>query len=151
LIKKIDRMISKKVKYALKALKMLAERHELKQPILIAEIAERQVIPKKFLEAILLELRNNGILHSQKGRGGGYQLRMPPEQVSIAKIVRIIDGPISPMLCVSLHFYGKCDDCIDEKTCKIRPIMERVRDANLEVYENTTLSDLMDSPSILAQ
>jgi len=143
---KANKMISKKAKYALKALKVLAERYESKQPILIADIAEKQSIPKKFLEAILLELRNNGVLHSQKGKGGGYQLRMAPADVSIAKIVRIIDGPISPMLCVSLHFYGKCDDCVDEKTCKIRPIMEKVRDANLAVYENTTLKDLMDLP-----
>ena len=124
---KTNKMISKKAKYALKALKVLAEKYESKQPILIADIAEQQSIPKKFLEAILLELRNNGVLHSQKGKGGGYQLRMSPEQVSIAKIVRIIDGPISPMLCVSLYFYGKCDDCADEKTCKIRQIMEKIR------------------------
>ncbi len=140
-------MISKKAKYALKALKVLSERFESKQPMLIADIAEQQQIPKKFLEAILLELRNNGILHSQKGKGGGYQLRMPPEDVTIAKIVRIVDGPIAPMLCVSLHFYGKCDDCADEKTCTIRPIMEKVRDANLAVYEHTTLRDLMEVKS----
>jgi Rrf2 family protein len=137
-------MISKKAKYALKALKVLSEKYESKQPTLIADIAEQQNIPKKFLEAILLELRNNGILHSQKGKGGGYQLRMSPEEVTIAKIVRIVDGPIAPMLCVSLHFYGKCDDCADEQTCTIRPIMEKVRDANLAVYEHTTLRDLME-------
>ncbi|WP_435353626.1 RrF2 family transcriptional regulator [Emticicia sp. SJ17W-69] len=142
-------MISKKAKYALKALKVLSENYESKQPILIADIAEQQSIPKKFLEAILLELRNNGVLHSQKGKGGGYQLRMPPEDVTIAKIVRIIDGPISPMLCVSLHFYGKCDDCVDEKTCCIRPIMEKVRDANLAVYEHTTLRDLMEKEEVV--
>ncbi len=141
-------MISKKAKYALKALKVLSEKYESKQPTLISDIAAQQNIPKKFLEAILLELRNNGVLHSQKGKGGGYQLRMPPEQVTIAKIVRIVDGPIAPMLCVSLHFYGKCDDCADEKTCMIRPIMERVRDANLAVYENTTLKDLMETSEI---
>ncbi|GAB3516243.1 RrF2 family transcriptional regulator [Emticicia fontis] len=143
-------MISKKAKYALKALKLLSERFESKQPVLIAEIAEKENIPKKFLEAILLELRNNGILHSQKGKGGGYQLRLPPEQVTIAKIVRIVDGPIAPMLCVSLHFYGKCDDCTDEVTCRIRPIMEKVRDANLAVYEHTTLRDLMEETPLLA-
>jgi Rrf2 family protein len=142
-------MISKKAKYALKALKLLSERFESKQPVLIAEIAEKENIPKKFLEAILLELRNNGILHSQKGKGGGYQLRLPPEQVTIAKIVRIVDGPIAPMLCVSLHFYGKCDDCDDEVTCRIRPIMEKVRDANLAVYEHTTLKDLLEETPLL--
>ncbi|RYU96614.1 RrF2 family transcriptional regulator [Emticicia agri] len=144
-------MISKKAKYALKALKLLSERFESKQPVLIAEIAEKENIPKKFLEAILLELRNNGILHSQKGKGGGYQLRLPPEQVTIAKVVRIVDGPIAPMLCVSLHFYGKCDDCADEVTCRIRPIMEKVRDANLAVYEHTTLKDLIDETPLLME
>ncbi|MFN3849418.1 MAG: RrF2 family transcriptional regulator [Spirosomataceae bacterium] len=137
-------MISKKAKYALKALKVLAEKYESKQPVLIAEIAEKENIPKKFLEAILLELRNNGILHSQKGKGGGYQLRIAPDQVPISKVIRAIDGPIAPMLCVSLHFYGKCDDCADEVTCRIRPIMEKIRDANLAVYEHTTLQNLID-------
>ncbi len=138
-----DQMISKKAKYALKALKILTENYSEKKPMLISEIAEKENIPKKFLEAILLELRNNGVLHSQKGKGGGYMLRTPPEQITIAKIIRIIDGPIAPMLCVSLHFYGKCDDCKDEETCKIRPIMERIRDANLNVYEKTTLLDMV--------
>lgn len=141
-------MISKKAKYALKALKVLSERYEQKQPVLIADIAEEQNIPKKFLEAILLELRNNGILHSQKGKGGGYLLRQAPEDVNLAKVIRIIDGPIAPMLCVSLHFYGKCDDCANEETCRIRPIMERIRDANLSVYEHTTLKDLMDEKRV---
>lgn len=137
-------MISKKAKYALKALKYLAEKYEEKKPLLISEIAEKENIPKKFLEAILLEMRNHGILLSQKGKGGGYMLRTSPDQITLAKILRTIDGPIAPMLCVSLHFYGKCDDCSSEETCKIRPIMERVRDANLAVYENTTLQDMIE-------
>jgi Rrf2 family protein len=137
-------MISKKAKYALKALKRLAENYESKQPILIADIAKGENIPKKFLEAILLELRNNGILHSQKGKGGGYQLRIPPEDVTIAKVLRIIDGPIAPMLCVSLYFYGKCDDCASEHECRLRPIMEQIRDANLNVLENNTLKNMID-------
>jgi len=137
-------MISKKAKYALKALKYLAEKYEDKKPLLISDIAERENIPKKFLEAILLEMRNHGILLSQKGKGGGYMLRTAPDQITLAKILRTIDGPIAPMLCVSLHFYGKCDDCSSEEACKIRPIMERVRDANLAVYENTTLQDMLE-------
>ncbi|MFC0185123.1 Rrf2 family protein [Pseudarcicella hirudinis] len=135
-------MISKKAKYALKALKVLAREYE-KGPLLISSIAESENIPKKFLEAILLELRNHGILQSQKGKGGGYYLRMPPEQVNFAKIIRIIDGPIAPTLCVSLHFYGKCDDCVDEETCSLRNVMEKWRDANLAVLERTTLNDLI--------
>jgi Rrf2 family protein len=132
-------MISKKAKYALKALKVLAKEYE-KGPLLISNIAESENIPKKFLEAILLELRNHGILQSQKGKGGGYYLRVPPSQVTFAKIIRIIDGPIAPTLCVSLHFYGKC---ADEESCSLRDVMEQWRDANLVVLEQKTLMDLV--------
>jgi Rrf2 family protein len=136
-------MISKKAKYALKALNKLALNYDSRKPLLISDISASENIPKKFLEAILLELRNNGILQSIKGKGGGYLLRIPPSEVSLAKIIRIIDGPIAPVLCVSLHFYGKCEDCSSEENCKIRPIMEKVRDANLAVYENTTIADMI--------
>jgi Rrf2 family protein len=136
-------MISKKAKYALKALKMLAENFDSKKPSLIAEIATQENIPKKFLESILLEMRNNGFLHSQKGRGGGYQLRVPPEDITLAKVIRVIDGPIAPLPCVSLYFYGKCDDCISEEECSVRTVMEKIRDANLGVYEHTTVRDLI--------
>jgi Rrf2 family protein len=134
-------MISKKAKYAIKALKVLAEDFG-NGPLLIASISERESIPKKFLESILLELRNHGLLHSQKGKGGGYSLRIEPERVNLAQVIRIIDGPIAPAPCVSLNFYVRCDDCADEETCEIRPIMLRVRDANLAVYEKTTLKML---------
>jgi Rrf2 family protein len=137
-------MISKKAKYALKALTRLADEYEAHKPLLISEISEKENIPKKFLEAILLELRNNGILQSQKGKGGGYLLRMPPEEVTLSKVIRIIDGPIAPVLCVSLNFYGKCDDCSNEEKCKIRPVMARIRDANLSVYDNVTLKDMLN-------
>ena len=136
-------MISKKAKYALKALKHLALHYENKKPLLISDIAEAENIPKKFLEAILLELRNNGLLQSQKGKGGGYLLRMQPEDISFAKVLRIIDGPIAPLLCVSLNFYGHCEDCKTEEECKLRPILVNVRDANLEVYEKTSVADLL--------
>ncbi len=138
-------MISKKAKYALKALSRLSSHYEERKPLLISEISETENIPKKFLEAILLELRNNGILQSQKGKGGGYFLKLAPEDVNIARVIRIIDGPIAPILCVSLNFYGKCEDCISEEKCKIRPLMQQIRDANLGVYENTTLKDLVDN------
>lgn len=131
-------MISKKAKYAIKALKVLTEEYG-KGPVLISYISAKENIPKKFLEAILLELRNHGILQSQKGKGGGYLLRVDPGRVNLAQVLRVIDGPIAPTPCVSLHFYVKCDDCEDEVTCALKPIMERVRDANLGVYENTTL------------
>ncbi len=135
-------MISRKAKYAIKALKLLTEEFG-KGPVLIATISAKENIPKKFLEAILLELRNHGLLQSQKGKGGGYSLRIEPGRVNLAQIVRIIDGPIAPTPCVSLNFYVRCDDCADEEACTIRPIMVQVRDANLSVYESTTLRMLV--------
>ena len=141
-------MISKKAKYALKALKVLAQEYETKKPLLISYIAEKENIPKKFLEAILLDLRTQGVLQSQKGKGGGYLLRIPPSQLSFSKVLRVIDGPIAPTLCVSLYFYGKCDDCADETTCTLRSVMEKWRDANLAVLDNTTLDELIQKPEL---
>ena len=135
-------MISKKAKYALKALRNLAECYEDGTPKLISEIAEKEQIPKKFLEAILLELRKNGVLESVKGKGGGYKLRMKPQEVSMAKVLRIIDGPIAPISCVSLNFYGNCTDCASETECTLRNVLEKVRDANLAIYEHTFIADL---------
>lgn len=148
-------MISKKAKYALKALKVLAEKYG-KGPVLISQIAESERIPKKFLEAILLDLRNHGVLQSLKGKGGGYMLRIPPEEVSFSKVLRIIDGPIAPVLCVSMFFYGKCDDCSDEQTCTLRNVLTKWRDANLTVLDSTTLADILkvedpDSSNLLTE
>jgi Rrf2 family protein len=137
-------MISKKAKYALKALKYLAIQYANKKPVLISEVAEAESIPKKFLEAILLELRNNGILQSQKGKGGGYSLRVPPNEITFSKVLRIIDGPIAPLPCVSINFYGQCDDCQTEEECRLRPILVKVREANLAVYDKTTVADLIN-------
>ncbi len=131
-------MISRKAKFAIKALKVLADEYG-KGPVLIAYISGKENIPKKFLESILLDLRNHGLLQSQKGKGGGYSLRLEPDHINLAQVIRVIDGPIAPTPCVSLNFYVRCDDCDDEVTCRLRPIMLRVRDANLAVYEKTTL------------
>ena len=136
-------MISKKAKYALKALKVLAQSYE-KGPLLISHIAESEKIPKKFLEAILLELRNHGILQSQKGKGGGYYLRVPPSEVTFAKIIRIVDGPIAPALCVSLHFYGKCDDCADEEACQLRTVLCLANKVSVLVSAATGMSTTRD-------
>ncbi len=142
-------MISRKAKYAIKALKVLAEEYG-KGPILIAYIAEKEAIPRKFLESILLDLRNHGLLQSQKGKGGGYSLRLEPDRINLAQVIRVIDGPIAPTPCVSLNFYVRCDDCVDEQTCTLRPIMLRVRDANLAVYEKTNLRMLLENEVLLA-
>lgn len=141
-------MISRKAKYAIKALKVLAEEYG-KGPILIICIAEKETIPRKFLESILLDLRNHGLLQSQKGKGGGYSLRVEPDRINLAQVIRVIDGPIAPMPCVSLNFYVRCDDCVDEQTCTLRPIMLRVRDANLAVYEKTNLLMLVEDEASL--
>lgn len=143
-------MISKKAKYAFKALKVLTDEYG-KGPILIASISAKENIPQKFLEAILLDLRNHGLLQSQKGKGGGYMLRLDPQQVNLAQVLRIIDGPIAPTPCVSKHFYVRCDDCADEETCVIRPLMARVRDANLAVYEQVTLQQFAQANGRLIQ
>jgi Rrf2 family protein len=137
-------MISKKAKYALKALIYLGHAYLEKSPKLISDIANSENIPKKFLENILLELKKEGILLSVKGRGGGYLLRIDPRDINLARIIRTIDGPIAPVLCVSLHFYGKCDDCQSEEICRLRPFMEKIRDANLAVYENNSLFELLN-------
>ncbi len=136
-------MVSKRAKYALKALKQLASQYG-RGPVLISWLSDQEKIPKRFLEAILLDLRNHGLLYSQKGKGGGYMLRVEPECVSLAQVIRIIDGPIAPTPCVSKNFYVRCDDCENEETCPVRPIMMQVRDANLSVYEHISLRQLAD-------
>jgi Rrf2 family protein len=135
-------MLSKKTQYGLKALAYLAEKYG-QGPVLIAEIAEIKKIPIKFLESILLLLKQNNILESKKGKGGGYYLLEPPQKTSIANAIRIIDGPIAMLPCVSLHFYAKCADC-DETNCGLKRTMEVVRDATLKVLEKKNLMDLMD-------
>lgn len=135
-------MLSKKTKYGLKALTFLAKR-ESREPIQIAEIAESENISQKFLESILLTLRRNGFLGSKKGKGGGYYLIKDPEDIPMTAIMRVLEGPIAMVPCVSLNFYEKCDDCPDENTCSIFGLMIKVRDANLEVYRNTSLADLI--------
>lgn len=136
-------MLSKKAKYGLKALTFLAKNQEDTKSFTIGEIAQFENIPKKFLESILLELKRNGVLASVKGKMGGYKLRVPADKINIASILRIIDGPIAPIHCVSLHFYGQCEDC-QEEICLLKPFLTKVRDANLAIYENTSLQQLID-------
>ena len=133
-------MLSKKSQYAFKALIYLSEQSN-KGPVLISEISKKKKIPLKFLENILLELRKAGVLESKKGKGGGYYFAVDPHQVSLARIMRLLDGPIALLPCVSLNFYEKCKDC-DEKVCGLNRMMIQVRDATLKVLENKTLADL---------
>ena len=133
-------MISKKTKYGLKALTYIA-RQESKM-VAIAQISESENIPHKFLESILLLLRKSGFLGSKKGKGGGYYLLKEASAIYMTDVMRILEGPIAPIACVSLNYYEKCDDCKDETTCSLNKLMIQVRDANLHVFRNTTLEDL---------
>ncbi|OYU53945.1 MAG: transcriptional regulator [Chitinophagaceae bacterium BSSC1] len=133
-------MLSKKTQYAFKALTYLAEQ-EKDVPVLIAEISKKKKIPLKFLENILLELRKAGMLESKKGKGGGYFLKQDPNKIPLSKVMRLIEGPIALLPCVSLNFYKKCKDC-DEKNCGLNHVMIEVRDNMLQILENKTVADL---------
>jgi Rrf2 family protein len=135
-------MLSKKCKYAIHALVYLAERYQ-QGPVHIQEIAEKQHIPKKFLEAILLELRNAKILHSKKGKGGGYYLYKKPDEVNLIEIIRLMDGAIAMLPCVSLNYYEACEECRDEKICGIRDAFMGVRDETLRILSESTLEHIM--------
>jgi Rrf2 family protein len=140
-------MLSKKSQYAFQALMYLSEK-EKDGPVLIAEISKKKKIPLKFLENILLELKKAGILESKKGKGGGYFFGKDPSQVTLATVMRLIDGPISLLPCVSLYFYEKCANC-DEKHCGLRDVLIQVRDANLKLLERKTIADLSLRPKTL--
>lgn len=135
-------MLSKKTKYGLKALTFLA-RQESREPMQIAEIARQENISQKFLENILLTLRKNGFLGSKKGKGGGYYLIKDPEDIQMTAVMRVLEGPIAMVPCVSLNFYESCGDCADEKSCSVHKLMLQVRDSTLEVYRENTLADIL--------
>jgi Rrf2 family protein len=133
-------MLSKKTKYGLKALSYLAKQ-DLNVPILISDISESENISKKFLESILLTLKKSGILASKKGKGGGYYLLKEPKEIKISTIIRLLEGPIAMLPCVSLNYYEKCDDCISEEKCSLNILMAEVRDSTLKILENKTLAN----------
>ena len=136
-------MLSRKTKYGLKALTYLAKQPGDK-PVRISAISESENISRKFLESILLVLRKSGYLGSKKGKGGGYFLLKQPDEIPIAAVYRILEGPIALLPCVSLNFYEKCDDCPDESKCAVHNVMIQVRDNMLQIFENTSLADLID-------
>jgi len=139
-------MLSKKSKYAIKALVALAK-HEKENknasPMRIVKISEQEKIPKKFLEAILLELRRHNILGSKMGVNGGYYLLKQPKDITLSEIMRLTDGPIAMIPCASLNFYEKCDDCEDEITCGLRKVMTELRTASLKVLSGNTIEDII--------
>lgn len=114
-----------------------------KGPILISEIAQEKNISIKFLENILLELKNAGILGSKKGKGGGYYLMRTPKEIPLARIIRLLDGPIALLPCVSLNYYERCETCKNEAVCGLNEVMSKVRDATLKLLENKTLKDIL--------
>ena len=140
-------MLSKKAKYGLKATFFLAKNYG-KGPVLISDLAEKENIPKKFLELILLDLKRHGILSSKMGKGGGYSLSKSPEKIFVGQIIRILDGPLAPIPCVSKTAYERRAECENEKTCEIRKIMMQVRDASAAILDHTTL---IDAPKALFQ
>ena len=134
-------MLSQKAKYALKALLVLAER-PTGVPVQVVELSEGGNIPRKFLELIMLELKKHGVVHSQRGKHGGYMLAAPSSQITFGQVVRAMDGPLAPIPCASLTGYRKCADCTNEKTCAVRIMMRRVRDAAAEILDGTSLADM---------
>ncbi|WP_045365549.1 RrF2 family transcriptional regulator [Methyloceanibacter caenitepidi] len=134
-------MISQKARYALRALLALARADD---SMMIAEIAEQQQIPRKFLEQILLDLKHQGIVASRRGRLGGYDLLMPPDQITFGRVLRIIDGPIAPLPCLSRMAYKRCADCKSEATCEIRRVFARVAESARDVLDRVTIGQAID-------
>lgn len=134
-------MLTKKGKYGLKAMVYLAG-FQPGQPIPVMEIATAQHIPKKFLDAILGELRNAGFVHSKMGKGGGYTLARPASEIRVGPIVRVIDGPLAPLPCARKTQHQPCDDCVSEERCAVRLVMLEARRAIADVLDNCTLAQM---------
>lgn len=134
-------MLTNKGKYGLKAMVHLAGM-EVGRPALVADIAAANNIPKKFLDAILSELRNAGFVHSKKGRGGGYVLARPPSEIRVGHIVRALDGPLAPFPCASRTSYRRCEDCVEEGRCPVHLMMLQVREAIASVLDGRTLAEM---------
>lgn len=141
-------MLSKKSKYAINALVYLAKRKEA-GPTLIAEIAEKQNIPQKFLEAILLDLKRNGILASKRGKGGGYYMLKNPDEVNLADVMRLFDGPIAFIPCVTHNYYEACEECNNESICGIRDVFFEVRNKTVEILKRATLKEIITRENLL--
>ena len=136
-------MISKKTKYALHALIYLAKEYN-RGPVLISELARKEKMPQKFLESILLDLKNHGLLQSKRGKGGGYLLGKGPNTITLGQIMRMFDGPLAPVSCVSQSAYHRCHECKNEQHCPIRLVMKEVRGAMSKILDQTTLADMIE-------
>lgn len=125
----------------MKALLLLAQESG-RGPVLISRLAERDGLPHKFLEAILLDLKRHGLVESRKGKGGGYYLLRKPEEITFGEVIRVLEGPLALVPCVSQTAYRPCVECVDEATCGVRLAMQQVRDATADILDGTTLSDI---------
>jgi Rrf2 family protein len=136
-------MISKKTKYALRALSYLAQQTD-NRPVLIADLAQSAKVPRKFLEFILLSLRKGGLLVSRIGKGGGYRLAHKPSEITIASVVRILEGGFSLVHCLNDNGVNSCEEGNDPANCGIHLVMKDVKNAISSVLETTTLADMID-------
>ena len=136
-------MLTQRSRYALRALIFLA-RADSVAPVPISTIAADQKLPRKFLEAILLELRNGGLVESYRGKLGGYRLARAPQKISFGEIIRLIEGPLALVPCVSVSAYQPCADCFDEATCVIRKVMLTVRESTASILDSKTLADIIE-------
>ncbi|MCF8239796.1 MAG: Rrf2 family transcriptional regulator [Melioribacteraceae bacterium] len=143
-------MISKKTKYTIHALVHLAK-HKDSGPIQIKTIAETENIPKKFLEAILIDLRNKGYVASQKGRNGGYYINRDLKEMNFADIIRMFDGPIGMLPCVTYLYYEPCEECEDEETCAVRKIFKDVRDESVKILKAANLAEVIKTEKSLSR
>ena len=140
-------MVSRKAKYAFHALLALARTESM----VIPNIAAQQRIPRKFLEHILLDLKRHGIVQSRRGKFGGYALRIPADRITFGQVLRILDGPIAPLACLSATAYQRCADCQTEESCEIRRVFAKVAESNRQVVDRTTIADaLRDEPHFFA-
>jgi Rrf2 family protein len=135
------RTLSKKTQYSLRALYTLSRAYG-GPPVLIADMAERESIPKRFLEQILLQLKSEGLVDSKKGKGGGYVLSRPPARITVGEVIRMIEGPLAPLPCASVTAYRRCDECVDDRLCGTRLVMREVRDAMAGILDRTTLAEV---------
>lgn len=142
-------MLTRKSKYGLKALLVLAREYD-RGPILASEIAALEGIPEKFLQGILLELRRRGVVRSRRGQGGGYQLARDPSTIHFGEVLRVLDGPLALTPCVSQTAYQRCDECADERLCGIRLVMKDVRDETARILEGATLSGVNRAVALVA-
>jgi Rrf2 family protein len=144
------RQLSKRTQYSLRALYALARSYG-QGPVLISHLAEEEAIPKKFLEQILLALKSFGLVDSKKGKGGGYTLVRPPDKVTLASVIRLMEGPLAPLPCASETRFRKCDECVDIETCGTRIVMREVRDAIAGILDSTTLATVCEKVDLARQ